>query len=416
MPAEWSLPAAYDAIATAVADRDVLVWKDVRRTYAEVGARTRGSRPSLPRAGSACGASVPSWSDGSAGSRRWRSSSTTARSTSRRCSARTAPAVPFNVNQNYQPAEVRALFDMVGVEAVVYHRALGPLLAAALGDRTPVLIDVDDDSGTPPLAGSTSYEDAVRTRAPEGVLPVASPDDLYMVCTGGTTGSPKGVLWRQADILVAAMGGSEGATSESLAASARRGIGTWYAAPPLMHAASQWTAYACLHGGGTIVLHDDAQPFDARTILETASRERVNHISIVGDAYARPLIEELRRNAYDLSALQRLATGGATTSEATKQALFELLPDVMIIDGYGASETGGMAFGATTQRQHRGGLRAGCGRGRAVGRPHPIPRAGRRGDRVDGAARARPARLPRRRRAHGADVPDRRGRTSRGAR
>jgi fatty-acyl-CoA synthase len=116
-----------------------------------------------------------------------------------------------------------------------------------------------------------------------------------------------------------------------------------------MHAAAQWTAFAGIHGGATIAMHDDAAPFEARVILETVSREGVNQISIVGDAYARPLIEEMRRNDYDLSSLQRIGTGGATTSADTKAALFELIPHVMIIDGYGASETGGMAFGARVQ-------------------------------------------------------------------
>ncbi len=115
-----------------------------------------------------------------------------------------------------------------------------------------------------------------------------SPDDLYLVCTGGTTGSPKAVLWRQSDIFVAAMGGSDDASRETLAARAAAGGGTWFAAPPLMHAAAQWTAFAGLHSGGTIVLHDDTASFDARTILETVARERVTFMSIVGDAFARP--------------------------------------------------------------------------------------------------------------------------------
>src|SRR4029453_118886 len=124
--------------------------------------------------------------------------------------------------------------------------------------------------------------------------------DLYLVCTGGTTGQPKGVLWRQSDIFVAAMGGGEATSRESLAARAAAGGGTWFAAPPLMHAAAQWTAFAGIHSGGTVVLHDDAAPFDARTTLEAVARERVTRMSIVGDACARRLIEELRKGTHDL--------------------------------------------------------------------------------------------------------------------
>jgi fatty-acyl-CoA synthase len=105
--------------------------------------------------------------------------------------------------------------------------------------------------------------------------------------------------------------------------------------------------FAGIHSGATIVLHDDTAPFDARTILETVARERVHFMSIVGDAFARRLIEELRKKTYDLASLQTIATGGAITSDSCKEALLELLPHVTIVDGYGASETGGMAFGAT---------------------------------------------------------------------
>jgi fatty-acyl-CoA synthase len=114
-----------------------------------------------------------------------------------------------------------------------------------------------------------------------------------------------------------------------------------------MHAASQWTAFAGIHSGATIVLHDDRAPFDASAILETVVRERVTFMSIVGDAFARRLIDELRAKPYDLASLKTLATGGAVTSQACKDALFELLPEITIVDGYGASETGGMAYGAT---------------------------------------------------------------------
>jgi fatty-acyl-CoA synthase len=164
------------------------------------------------------------------------------------------------------------------------------------------------------------------------------------------------VLWRQGDVFVAAMGGAEGASRESLRAKASAGGGTWFAAPPLMHAASQWTAFAAIHSGATLVLHDDAAPFDARTILETVARERVNFMSIVGDAFARRLIEEMRTRSYDLGSLHTLATGGAVTSESCKDALLELLPQITIVDGYGASETGGMAYGASRRAARASGF------------------------------------------------------------
>jgi fatty-acyl-CoA synthase len=151
------------------------------------------------------------------------------------------------------------------------------------------------------------------------------------------------------------MAGSDNATSESLAMPLLSDPEVWFAAPPLMHAASQWTAFCGLHSGATVVLHDDANRFDAAAILEVAERERITLVSIVGDAYARPLVEELRRGTYDLSSLQRIGTGGAMTSMDAKEALVELLPNVIVMDGYGSSETGGMAFGAMSRTIKAGG-------------------------------------------------------------
>ena len=345
---EWSLSGVFEVLADAAPDRDMLVWRDTRRSYAQVAARVRNVAGFLARRGFGVRRERGDLA-------RWECGQATVALVLYNCPEYVeamlgcfrARAVPFNVNQHYRPAEVTGLFAMLGAEAVVYHRALGPLVREALDGRDVLLVDVDDGSGVAPLPGSTNFEQAAGQHASPADLPTPTPDDLYLVCTGGTTGSPKGVLWRQGDIFVAAMGGIENASREDVAARATAGAGTWFAAPPLMHAASQWTAFAGIHSGATLVLHDDTAPFDARTILETVVRERVNFMSIVGDAFARRLIDELRRTTYDLWSLQRLATGGAVTSESSKEALLELLPEITIIDGYGASETGGMAFGAT---------------------------------------------------------------------
>jgi acyl-CoA synthetase (AMP-forming)/AMP-acid ligase II len=346
---EWSLSAVQDVIASAVPERDMLVLGDVRRSHRAVRRRTAGLAGFLAKNG--LGAQrerreLARWECGQ---------SPVALVMHNRCeyiesmlACFRARAVPFNVNHHYTAGELRALLDMVGTEAIVYERRLGPLLADALAASDPLLVDVDDGSGIPPLPGSTPYESAVDQ--PDGDPVVQpSPDDLYMVCTGGTTGSPKAVLWRQADIFVAAMGGSETTTEEDLVQTTTPAGGAWFPAPPLMHAAAQWTAFAGMHLGATVVLHDDSLRFDARTILDVAEREHVGMMSIVGDAYARPLIEELRRVPRDLSALRRIGTGGAFTSDECKQALLDLLPGVTIVDGYGASETGGMAYGARTR-------------------------------------------------------------------
>lgn len=344
----WALSAVFEVIAAAAPAREMLVWKQTRRTYAEVARRAHSLAAFLQRHGIGLRRErqeIERWECGQATAALLLYNCPEYIETMLGCFR--ARAVPFNVNQHYRPAEIRSLLDMLDAEVIVYHRKLAALVAEATRDRRPLLIDVDDGSGVTPLPGSTNYEGAVATHADRAALPLPAPDDLCVVCTGGTTGSPKAVLWRQADMFVAAMGGSDDASKDMLAGRAAAGGITWFAAPPLMHAAAQWTAFAGIHSAGTIVLHDDSVPFDARTILETVARERVNFMSIVGDAFARPLIEEMRRTAYDMSPLMMIGTGGAITSADCKQALLELLPQVTIIDGYGASETGGMAFGTT---------------------------------------------------------------------
>lgn len=339
---EWSLPAVLDIVTDVAPDREMIVWTSVRRSYAQVRDRSRGLAAFLGERGLGVRRER-------AELERWECGQSPVAILLSNCSeyletmigAYRARAVPFNVNHHYAPREIAALLDQVGAEAVVYHRRLGPAIEP--GGR--VLIDVDDGSGVDPLPGSIPFEDAVATGPVD--LPEPTPDDLYLACTGGTTGTPKGVLWRQGDLYVSATGGVEGATRETIAAGAATGAGVWFAAPPLMHAAAQWTAFAALHTGGTAVLHDDARPFDAREILRTVERERVTMMSIIGDAYARPLVEAVRAGGHDLSSLGRLGTGGAVTSAALKHELLDLLPGLVVVDGYGASETGGMAYGAS---------------------------------------------------------------------
>ena len=361
MTIEWSLAAIQDVIAEAVPTREMLVWTDVRRTWGEVAERSKGL------AGFLLDRSIGLRHERE-GLERWECGQVPVALVMHNrpeylesmLACYRARAVPFNVNHQYNSAEIGDLFAMIGAGAVIYQRSLGLLIAEAAAGLEVVLIDIDDGSGAEPLADSVDYSAAIE--AGRGTrLPTPSGDDLYLVCTGGTTGAPKGVLWRQADIFVAAMGGSEDTTAESLVAAATGDSQVWFAAPPFMHAAAQWTAFAGLHVGATVVMHDDSKRFDATEILTVAEREHVNLMSIVGDAYARPLVEELRRGSYDLASLRRIGTGGAMTSMENKEALLDLLPDVTVVDGYGASETGGMAFGAMSRTFKMAGLAGAAG-------------------------------------------------------
>ncbi|EFC85306.1 AMP-binding protein [Parafrankia sp. EUN1f] len=345
---EWSLPAVIDVVADVAPEREMLVWTNVRRSYAQVRDRTRRLAAFFVSRGLGVRherAELERWECGQSPVAILLSNCPEYIETM--IGAFRARAVPFNVNHHYAPREIGALLEQVGAEAIVYHRRLGPAIAAAGGAAGCLLLEVDDGSGVEPLPGSIAFEEAIDAAGDVENLPEPSPDDLYLVCTGGTTGTPKGVLWRQADVYVSAAGGVDGATRELIASIARNGAGVWFAAPPLMHGAAQWTAFAGLDNGATVILHDDAKPFDAPGILETIERERVTLMSIVGDAYARPLLDQMRARPYDLSSLVRLGTGGAITSASLKHGILELLPDLTVVDGYGASETGGMAFGAS---------------------------------------------------------------------
>src|SRR5205085_6861281 len=162
-----------------------------------------------------------------------------------------------------------------------------------------VLIQVDDGTGAPLLDGAVWYEDALAQSNAEVPAVEFSPDDLYILYTGGTTGMPKGVLWRQADIFVASLGGRAGANEwESLDAiveTAKNGGSKVLPAPPFMHGAGHWVALRAFTGGNTVVIQDDVIGLDADDIWRAIEREKVSMLLIVGDAFGRPLVDQLER-------------------------------------------------------------------------------------------------------------------------
>ncbi|WNG83441.1 AMP-binding protein [Mycobacterium sp. ITM-2016-00316] len=262
-----------------------------------------------------------------------------------------ARAVPVNVNYNYAAAEVADLLAYVAPRAIVYHRSFGPVVAQAIDPSvTSLLICVQDGSDAPMLSGAIDYDTAIDRGDPHRPTP-SSPDDLVMICTGGTTGRPKGVLWRHGDMYVSSMGGADHASAAAITDIAHAGGQTWFPVSPLMHALGLWSAFAAILAGHTVVLHDDRQPFDPQVVWKTAELHKVSMMSIVGDAYAAPLAAELQRTDYDLSMLFALATGGAATHPQHKQALMSRLPQLSIIDGYGSSETGGLGYGQSHHGQ-----------------------------------------------------------------
>ena len=346
MTLEWALGDVHDVVSATVPDRTMIVQGDRRRTYGEVNARARALAGFLADRGFGClreRGELARWEAGQ--DRVAVLAYNTPEHVESLLGCWKARVVPCNVNYHYTAGEVAELLQRIGARGAIYDRRLADKLAGIAG-QLDLLIEIDGSSAPPSVAGAVSFEIALEIGAGTPA-PAPSPDDLYIACTGGTTGRPKAVLWRQADIFVAGMGGADDLDDAALRTRALAGTGVWFPTSPLMHVAAQWTALLATNMAATVVLHDDARPFDVRTILETAARERANMMTIVGDAYARPMIDELRTNTYDLSHLAVIGTGGAPTSFEAKRGLMELLPHVTIRDGYGASELGVMASGET---------------------------------------------------------------------
>jgi acyl-CoA synthetase (AMP-forming)/AMP-acid ligase II len=139
--------------------------------------------------------------------------------------------------------------------------------------------------------------------------------------------------------------GADHASAQEIQDKVRRANPPWFAVSPLMHAAGMWTAFSAIMAGMTVVLYDTSKKLDPQLVWQTAEGEKVAMMTMVGDAYAAPLVAELRRGNYDLSSLAAIGTGGAATNPKYQRALLELLPQLTLINGYGSSETGNMGFG-----------------------------------------------------------------------
>ncbi len=342
---EWTIGAVLDAIAESVPDRLMTVCGERRSTFGETAERTRRLANFL--AGNGFGAhrerdELENWE---CGQDRVALIMHNDQYPDMVIGCLKARTVPVNINYYYTPREIGELLDYVQPSAVIYHRSLGAKFADVLPPESgKLLLSVDDGSAAPELPGAVRLEDALAQGAVDYEVS-ASPEDVIMVCTGGTTGRPKGVLWRQCDMYVVSMNGAAHDTVGEIQDKVRDGGQPWFAVSPLMHAAGLWTAFAAIMNGLPVILYDTGKKLDPPLVWRTAEREKVGMMTFVGDAYAAPLVDELQRGSYDLSSLYAIGTGGAATNPKYQRALLECLPQLTLINGYGSSETGNMGFG-----------------------------------------------------------------------
>jgi fatty-acyl-CoA synthase len=277
-------------------------------------------------------------------------------------------ASTVNVNYRYKAPEIVHVLTDSGATALVYHGAFSEVVEQARASlpKIKLFLQVNGGDNLPLLPGAVDYDAAMAAHQPMAPIQRSGADSLLLY-TGGTTGLPKGVVWSHSGLFgalaftgYASLGLSLPETIDDVSriASELNSSGKSpvnMTAPPLMHGTAMFLAFSTFVLGGTVVLLG-GRKFSAAELLRLVERERVNQLSIVGDAFARPIVEELERveadgKAYDLSSLGRIVSTGATLSAEMKRALMKRATNSAILDMVGASEGGPFAVAMTMPGQ-----------------------------------------------------------------
>jgi len=318
----FNLADLFEAVVDAVPDRVALACPDRRLTYAELDERANRLAHHLLAAGVRPGDHVGTYMYNGT------------EYVEAMLAAFKVRAVPVNVNYRYVAGELRSLFRDAGLVALV-HGAEFAFRVDEVADGVPTLRHT--------LAVGPGYEAALAAHPPERDFGPRSGDDRHVIYTGGTTGTPRGVVWRHEDLFFAGMGGGnptgEPAREPADVPERARTSGplVTFPVPPLMHGAAQLGTFIGFFQGMTVVL---IPRFDPEGVWRLVERERVNVISLVGDAMARPLAEALAARPVDTSSLFVISSAGAIFSTPVREQLRLLLPTVGLMDNFGASETG----------------------------------------------------------------------------
>ena len=313
----WNMADLFELVADAVPDRECLVSGDRRLTYRQLEERTNRLAHHLAAQGVGAGTHIGIYAYNCT---EWMEAF---------IAAMKLRAAAVNVNFRYVEDELRYLFKDSDLVALVHGAEFDPPFDG------PTL-EIGDD-----------YEAALAAASPERDFGPRTDDDRYIIYTGGTTGMPKGVMWRHDDAFFAMFGGGRYAfdpvTSPAELADNARAAAEWtfLIVPPLMHGAGQWVTGSAMFEAKRAVLLDGPR-MDAEHAWDLVEAEKVNSMTIVGDAMARPLADTFAAHPgrWDTSSLLGIGSGGAPMSPAVKEQLGELLPNVMVLDSFGSSETG----------------------------------------------------------------------------
>ncbi|GFG75210.1 acyl-CoA synthetase [Mycobacterium botniense] len=347
---QFTVPAVADAVAAALPDREFVIQGERRYTYAQIVERSKRLAGYLHSRGLGCHTERSKLAGHEVGQDLLGIYAYNGNEfVEALLGAFWARVAPFNVNFRYVKNELRYLLADAGASALIYHAAFAPRVAEVLPElpQLRVLIQIADDSGNDLIYGAVDYESVIASSSPTPPPVEPSPDDVYVLYTGGTTGMPKGVLWRQHDIFMTSFGGRNlytgqpvGSYEEIAARAAAVPATKVMILPPLIHGAAQWTVMTAMTTGQSVVFPSVVDHLDADDAVRTIEREKVSAVTVVGDAMARPLVAAIDKRIADVSSLTVVANGGAVLTPHVKERLIQARPGLVVFDAVGASESG----------------------------------------------------------------------------
>ena len=336
---EFNAADIFEGVVDRVPEREAVVYGSTRLTYKELDARSNKAANALKKLGIKKGSHIGiyafnciEWLEIMLG-------------------AYKLCAIPININYRYVEEELKYLIDNADIEAIFYQKQFSTKLNNIKNDL-PLLKDFvcmsdGTDSGDI-VENSIDFEGLIANESESRLTVERSGDDQYILYTGGTTGMPKGVVWRMEDVLMTLGGGIDAVTGEkyptpeAFADKCLQDQTVALALAPFMHGGAQWQSFNSFFSGWKLVINDQAS-FDADYIWEIVAKEKVMNLTIMGDAMGRPLCDALPgalKKGLDLSSLFVFSSTASVFSPSIKDTILEYLPNLFLIDAVGSSETG----------------------------------------------------------------------------